>query len=241
MNGPDFKNEYGGPRREPMFNLPAAVGFTALTLVLVHVVLSLLPIDAARGLVIDFAFIPARFSGLPSEWAGATPAGPVWGTLTMVSHAAFHGNWAHLGFNVLWLLAFGTPVARVLGGMRYGVLFVLCAVGGAAAFWVAHPEGLVPVVGASGAISGLMAASIRLMLAGGPLSRRFLTYTGSGLAPLSSARFLAFTAAWLGINLVFGLAGSAFSEGGIAWEAHMGGYFVGALVVGFLMPHRTRA
>ncbi len=238
MNGPVFRNHNGAPRREPVFNMPPAVAWTAFTLIAIYVVMTFLSQEMAQRMVIDFAFIPARFTGLPPEWAMVTPSGPEWATLTMITHAGLHGGIYHLAFNVLWLMAFGTPVARALGTIRFFILFLVCAVGGAAAFWLTHPDGLVPVVGASGAISGMMAAAIRFMLAAGPLSRGALTMSPWALVPLQSPRFLAFTAAWLGINLVFGLFGSAFSGSAIAWEAHMGGYFVGALAVGLLIRRK---
>jgi len=221
------------PRREPIFNMPGIVMGTAVALLLLYFVYRLLPDRLQIQMLLDFAFIPARFDGLPPEFAAYTNNSAGWGVLTMVTHAGLHGGLFHLIFNVAWLVAFGTIVARVAGWFGYLSLFALGAMAGAAAFWAVHPGEAVPVVGASGAISALMGAGARFFV--GP--------PRSVPVPLTNIRLLGFTGGWLLINLIFGVSG--FQVGGetgqIAWEAHMGGYFAGLLLIPFFVRRPRRA
>ena len=92
------------------------------------------------------------------------------------------------------------------------------------AFALVHAKGLDPVVGASGAIAGLYAGASRLIRPGGP-----------GLAPLNNPTVVGMGAAWITINLVIGLFGidPGFGAAGakVAWEAHIGGYLAGILLI----------
>ncbi len=213
--------------REPFFNMPPIVMWTAALLLLFYFTFALLPERLQLNLILDFAFIPARFGGLPPEYAALTNDSLAWAIFTMITHTGLHGGTFHAVFNAAWLVAFGTITARVVGGFGYVVIFVLGAVVGAALFWVVHPGDVVPVVGASGAISGLMGAASRFFFGPGPV-------------PLTDPRLLAFAGAWMLINLIFGFSG--FEVGGetgqIAWEAHMGGFFAGLLVVPFVARRR---
>ena len=208
------------PGRQPIFNIPPIVAWTAAILIMLYFIFALLPQDKQILLILDYAFIPARFTGLPPEYAGFTSDTFGWSVLTMITHAGLHGGLFHVIFNMAWLLAFGTPVARAAGGFGYSLIFVLSAVAGAAVFWFFHPLDMVPVVGASGAVSGMMGAAVRYLF-------------GPGIAPLNDRRLLSFAAVWLVINLMFGLIG--FQVGGetgqIAWEAHVGGFFAGLLLI----------
>ncbi len=219
----------GAPGREPIFNIPAIVSWTAAILIGLYLLFILLPEQMQFQILLDYAFIPARFTGLPAEYAGFTNNTPGWGVLTMITHAGLHGGLFHVVFNVLWLVAFGTPVARGAGWFGYCVIFVLGTMAGAAVFWLAHPSDIVPVIGASGAVAAMMGATMRYVF-------------GPGLAPLTDRRLLGFTAVWMVINLLFGLVG--FQVGGetgqIAWEAHVGGYFAGLLLIP-LVDQRYRA
>lgn len=233
----NFKNQYGEGGREPVFNIPTIVLVTTAVISAPFLLSVVLPAETGQRLFLEFAFIPARFEGLPPEYRGLTHDGPLWSLLTMVTYAGLHGGPSHLALNAVWLMTFGSPVARGLTPLRFVILFILCAIAGAGAFWLTHPGEMVPVVGASGAISGLMGAGVRYLFAAGPLNRRVFVAPVGALAPLNSPQFLGFSAVWLGLNLVFGLIGMTFGEGaGIAWEAHMGGYFAGALLVSVLSP-----
>ena len=233
-SGEGPQDDRGHSTHQPIFNLPPAVSWTAGTLIALYVIFLLLPEATQYAVQLDYAFIPARLGGLPPEAGHLIHDGPLWSMLTMVSHAGLHGGTTHLVFNVLWLLAFATPVVRAVGTVRYLILFVLSAMAGAAVYWAVDPGAVVIVIGASGAVSGMMGAALRYLFAnepGKPATRR--------LAPLTNPRLLMFAGGWLVINLIFGLVG--FGAGGenvqIAWQAHVGGFLAGLLLIP-LFDHR---
>ena len=157
-------------RREPIFNVPTAVVATLAVLVLVHVVREwVLTQRQDAQLLLWFAFIPARYDAAVTATAGDVAGlGPqIW---TFFTYALIHGDWTHLGLNSVWLLAFGTPIARRFGAMRFLAFFVLTAAAGAAAHLATHAHAYIPVIGASASISGFMAAAIRFVFQrSGPL------------------------------------------------------------------------
>src|SRR5262245_51415948 len=161
----------GRPHRERALNVPAVVLGLLAAFVLVHVVLTLaLTSEETTQALLLFAFIPARFDPdvLPDiEWPGGWAAN-VW---TFVTYAFIHSNISHLGFNSVWLLVFATPVARRFGAARFMVFMAATAAVGAAVHLVTHFGELLPVIGASAAISGAMGGTMRFAFQpGGPLS-----------------------------------------------------------------------
>ena len=132
----------------------------------------------------------------------------------------------HVIMNAVAALAFGAPVARLLD-VRWGpTLFLLfyvgCGVLAALGYGLIHWGGTQPMVGASGAVFGLIGAATRLM--GGH---------GQVLA-LSDGRVIKAAIAWMAVNAVVGLIGYVPGAGGagIAWEAHAVGFVVGILAIG---------
>src|SRR5262249_56221834 len=87
------------------------------------------------------------------------PGGLAAGLWTFVTYALIHGNWVHLAVNSVWLLPFGTVVARRFGGSRYLLFFAITAAAGAAAHLLTNWSAILPMVGASAAASGFMAAA----------------------------------------------------------------------------------
>ena len=236
-------------RREPIFNVPTAVAATLAVLVLVHVVRewALTPQQDAR-LLMWFAFIPARYAAAVTATAGAVAGlGPqIW---TFLTYALIHGDWAHLGLNGVWLLAFGTPVARRFGTPRYLALFALTAAAGAAAHFATHANAFVPVIGASASISGFMAAAMRFVFQrAGPLGsigrndpQSYRVPALPLIAVLRDPRVLAFLAVWFGLNILFGV-GSLSIDGGeqqVAWQAHIGGFLAGLIAFPLFDPIRS--
>ena len=149
--------------------------------------------------------------------------------LPLVSYIFLHGDITHLVMNCLWLLAFGPIVARRFGPVVFLLFFLVCGVAAAGSYLALNWRSPVPVIGASGAISGLMAAAIRLL--------RVTVRSWDvqpGLAPIFSRPVLVFSLLWVAVNLAFGLTGLTIGgeTGQLAWQAHLGGYFAGLLLVG---------
>ena len=222
-------------RSEPAFNVPRSVTGAAALLTGMQIVQSLLPDEARNALVLALAFIPARYSGAAPE----LPGGYVTAVTSFVTYMTVHAGWVHLVVNLLWMLAFGSAVARRMSDLAFICFSVLCGIAGAFTHLLLHFGDTMPVVGASAAISGQMAGAMRFMFAaepppGHPLPdfveapRRSLGRT------MSDRRFLLFLVVWFGLNAYFGLGAVGITgvEGSIAWEAHAGGFLCGLLIFG---------
>lgn len=209
-------------------------------LVLVHAVrvLALDPRTDMQFLLL-FSFIPARYDTVQLA-AGLIPGGWAADIWTFVTYALIHGDVSHLGLNAVWLLAFGSAVARRFGPMRFLLFFAITAAAGAATHLLTHTGEFAPMVGASAAISGCMAAAIRFVFqAGGPLGLIRGQSEGSYVRPaaplsvtLRDGRVLVFLGVWFGLNLLFGIGSISLGDGEqtIAWEAHIGGFLAGLLL-----------
>lgn len=228
--------------REPIFNIPPSVVVALGLLAAVHVGLQLLPTDDANWTTLALAFIPARYGGMADELPGGREAA----VASFVTYQLVHADVAHLLVNGAWLLAFGGAVARRIGAARFFLFAAICGAAGALLFLMLRRGELVPVVGASGAVSGLMAAALRFFFGAadrgdlGQLHNAPETVPLIGLAEtLTNRRILTVVAIWIAINFIMALAVPAsISEGGIAWEVHLGGFVVGLLTFGAFDPPR---
>ena len=244
------------PDREPVFNAPRVIVLFLAVLLLIHGLRGLLSADADIEWLFSFAFVPARFS-LAIGWDSldgliaalrATSAAPdeheslaryvletgSFQPWTLISYALLHGSWPHVILNSVWILAFGAPVARRLGAGRTLLLLAATAAGGALAQWAVDPAELMPLVGASASASGLMAAALRFAF--GALGRP----VNPSLVRLRSLREIwadrlsrGFLLIWLVTNVAIGVLSAPLGivEGTIAWEAHIGGFLVGLLIM----------
>jgi membrane associated rhomboid family serine protease len=235
--------------REPILNVPAVVIILLVVLGAVHAFRMLvLGLDTAgdKELVWAFAFVPARYD--PSVLNGVVlPGGDGARIWSFVTYAFLHSGLPHLGVNAVWLLAFGSPVARRFGSWRFIAFFLVTVAAGALAHLVTHVGELAPVIGASAAISGTMGAATRFVFQrGGPLDMRRqpigIDPDRIPAAPLVVAlrdpRVIMFLAIWFGLNLLFGLG--SFSLAGedevVAWQAHIGGFVAGLLLFSAFDP-----
>jgi membrane associated rhomboid family serine protease len=224
--------------REPILTLPGALTAYILVLAVIHVVRMPLPFDVDDIVIQMFGFIPKRYDStlLAIDFPGGTGA-KVW---TFVTYSLLHANLSHIGFNVLWLLPFGSALARRFGAMA------VTAVAGALAHLVTHEHAVAPMIGASASVSGTMAAAIRFAFVQGS----FLSFSRgdadaaakvpalSLLRALRNARVLGFLAVWFGVNIIFGIGSIAIGADGasIAWQAHIGGFFAGLVLFSLFDP-----
>ena len=221
---------------EPMFNVPRSVLLAAALMIAVQLVRTSLPDEMDLTLLLALAFIPARYSGAALE----LPGGYLTAVTSFVTYMVVHAGWVHLLVNTLWMLAFGSAVARRIGNLGFLYFSVLCGVAGALTHLLFHFGEMAPVVGASAAISGQMAGALRFIFRPrGEISQGEPDFAHVPLKSLpetlSDRRILMFLALWIGLNAYFGLSSVAIAgaEGGIAWEAHIGGFLFGLFFFGF--------
>lgn len=225
--------------REPIFNIPRPVLVLLLMLVAIHGLRELLADDHNRDLTLALAFIPARYTGT----SGLLPGGTLAAWTSWVTHMFVHGDWTHLGINSAWLLAMGSGISRRIGTPRFLAYSLVCGIAGAALFAVVNWGQLSPVVGASGALSGLMAGVLRLLpgresARGGERAGPATSRVASLADVFRDRQFRLVVAVWLAINVGLGFTGDLLTPGmaGIAWEAHVGGFLAGLLLLGAFMP-----
>jgi membrane associated rhomboid family serine protease len=196
------------PSRERVFNAPLLPVLLALSMPTLYALQQKLP-DEGLG----WAFVPTSL--VDGGW---------WpGVLTSMF---LHGSWAHALINAGFAFAFGPPIARLFSGVKGGLVFlgyyIVCGLVGTVGYGLVHLGSDAPLVGASGAVTGLLGGAIRLL------------GTDGRPQPLTDRRVIGMSVAILVLNAVTGLIGFAPGVQGaqIAWEAHAFGFLAGLLLIG---------
>jgi membrane associated rhomboid family serine protease len=235
--------------REPIFNIPGLIVAAVVVLTAIHSVRMLLSPDLDLWTVFAFGFVPARYA-TESAAFGQLPGGEGALAWTFLTYALLHGDWVHLGVNLAWMVAFGTPVVRRFGTVRFLALSAVAAAAGACAHLYANWGSVMPMIGASAAISGQMGAATRFAFQRhvmfGPQGpddpARWRRPALSLIDAIRDVRVFAFVAVWFAVNYVFGafdmIPGVAAQ---IAWQAHIGGFLVGFLLFSLfdIRPERS--
>jgi membrane associated rhomboid family serine protease len=228
---------------EPILTLPGALTAYVLLIAVIHLRV-LLPVEFENWTIDVFGFIPKRYDStlLNITFPGGAGA-KVW---TFVTYSLLHANLSHIGFNVLWLLPFGSALARRFGPVRFFAFMAVTAVAGAVAHLVTHEHAIAPMIGASASVSGAMAAAIRFAFVRGS----FLSFNrgdadAAAKVPalslaraLRNTRVLGFLAVWFGVNIIFGLGSISIGSDGasVAWQAHIGGFLAGLMLFALFDP-----
>ncbi len=188
--------------------------------------------------VCNLGMVPGELTGRAEVGAGVAitanlmcvvDAEPV-NQLTPLTSMFLHGGWGHLLGNALFLWVFGNNVEDLMGAGRFLVFYLLCGLAAAAAHVAVDPTSIVPTVGASGAISGVMGAYLLLF----PQVRvRMLFFFGIFLRviPLPAWGVLLWWFAWQVLAGLPQLVGVGDLAGGVAVWAHAGGFLAGVLLV----------
>ncbi len=180
-------------------------------------------------MVMAGALYPARFSVGDTQFADIPGLLPVW--LTPFSSAFLHGGIMHLVLNMAMLLLVGRITERVLGWQGLGLLYIIGIITAAAAEILVHPTSTTPIIGASGAISAVIAVYMLLFPNGEPKSW--------GNIPLTVSRPLQLLFMWVMINLMIGFVSPGMGIGIAIWS-HIGGFIAGLLLARPLLRWRYR-
>ncbi|ABC90986.1 hypothetical conserved membrane protein [Rhizobium etli CFN 42] len=213
------------PPRVPIFNLPPALLFSLCLLIFIYAVQALvLPDDAVSWLLITFGFSPHRYvaplsqQGLELFW-------------TPVTYSLLHGSTQHIVFNAFWLMAFGAPVVRRIGRLRFLFFWILSAAASAALHTILNWGDVSLLIGASGVISGLMGAACRFAFPADrrPMAVAHLNARLSIIDALKNRTVIIFVLLWVVGNalIAVGIPLVGDSDQEIAWDAHIGGFVFG--------------
>ncbi len=221
--------------RQPALNIPGSILVVLALCIGIHFGREyLLGADSDLYVLFYGSFIPARYAESLNWEAFTSP----------VTYSLLHGSVAHLLNNAIWLVAFGSPVAKAMNNLRFSLFWIACAVIAALFHYLADPASIVPMIGASGAVSGMMGAAARSgfrLKADHDSGKRALVLPPIALLAKSRS-VLTFLGFYLLINIGIGVfggtSGSAIAD--IAWQAHIGGLIAGFMLLPIFLKQAGR-
>jgi membrane associated rhomboid family serine protease len=215
-------------------------GFPIVTIGIIFVNLLVFWYEATLGDGVQ-QFVEAA-GVVPAEYAcrcdlPPAHAGPFW--ITLLTSMWLHGSWIHLGGNMLYLWVFGDNVEGAFGSIGYIAFYLASGVVAGIAQILAGPHSMVPAVGASGAIAGVLAAYVVLFP-----TAQIRTFLNIGpIITMLRVPALVIIGGWFLLQFVTGvssIADTSGDSGGIAYWAHIGGFVFGLLVTPFFASRARR-
>jgi membrane associated rhomboid family serine protease len=204
------------PGHPPLINLPPFTRIMVFSILLIEIAMKFVfdPVQQ-YWIMTHFGFTPAYYTGvIPFDWPAIV--GPF-------SHPFLHGGWTHVFMNGAMLMAFGAGLERWMGWKNLGLFMLCCSLAAAAIHLTFNLDSSNPVIGASGAISGMFAAAMVMLKE----TNRY--------SPGGNYGFMPFIIVWIGISVLFGVIGGPNGEN-IAWIAHIGGFLAGFALIRVFKP-----
>ncbi|MFQ5898316.1 MAG: rhomboid family intramembrane serine protease [Candidatus Methylomirabilia bacterium] len=187
---------------------------------------------AAQAFVFEFGHIPCRLTGACT--AAADLPHPV---VTLFTSMFLHGGLFHIFGNLLYLWIFGNNVEDILGHRRFLAFYLLSGVAAALAQTAVGPSSEIPMIGASGAVSGVLGAYLVLF----PHAKVLTLITFGFFIRLVRIPAMVVLGFWIIVQLLNGLLTfGAGDQGGVAWFAHIGGFVAGLVLLAALRPRGRR-
>ncbi|HMU55277.1 MAG TPA: rhomboid family intramembrane serine protease [Nitrospira sp.] len=220
----------------PTDGTPVITVALIVSCVLVFLYQASLPGEPGERFVFEFGAIPAVVFG-----TAQIPAVVISPYATLVTSMFLHGGWMHLIGNMLYLWIFGNNIEDVMGHGRFIVFYLTCGILAALSHALTDPSSTVPMVGASGAISGVLGAYVLLF----PRAHVLVFIPGIGTARVAAGVVLGM---WFATQLLSGGMSVGSQGGGVAFFAHVGGFVAGMVLIGlfkrsdvpFFAPARLR-
>ncbi len=209
---------------QPILNIPSPVGSLIGFTVLAHVALMFVSDTAAQAIYYKLVFYPGYVfsaAGLEND--------PIAFFLSPVGYAFLHAGWVHLLVNMAWLLVFGSAVARRMSPGWFLLFYAVGALAGSMTMLLLHGDNSGPIIGASAAVAAVSGGLISLALRPRP---------GQPPAPRPfhmRSTAIGFVVVYLLMNVLTGIIPPETMNvsNRIAWEAHLGGFAVGFLIMPF--------
>ncbi len=181
--------------------------------------------------------ITYSFGAIPHNILRFETNQPVHPAITVFTSMFMHGGIFHLAGNMLYLWIFGNNIEDRLGHLRFIIFYILCGIVAAYAHAFTNSDSTIPMIGASGAVSGILGAYLYLFPRAGIYTIIFLGFfvTTVKIPALIVISF------WAIIQFINSIISSTVREaGGVAWFAHLGGFLAGLLTIKLWLPRRSK-
>jgi membrane associated rhomboid family serine protease len=162
---------------------------------------------------------------------------PVHPLVTVFTSMFMHGGFLHIGTNMLYLWIFGDNIEDRLGHFRFAFFYLLCGFFAAYSHAITDPHSLLPMIGASGAVSGVLGAYMILY----PRARVHTLIFFGFFIEVVRLPALFVIGLWIVLQFINGILSAGLSgQGGVAWFAHIGGFLAGLLLIRLMLKARWR-
>lgn len=207
--------------------------FVTIVIIAANILVFLLQVTShsgMRGVAYSYGAIPHYLLTFESK----QPIPPV---MTLFSSMFMHGGIFHLAGNMLYLWIFGNNIEDSLGHVKFIIFYLFCGVAAAYGHTLANPESMTPMIGASGAVSGILGAYLLLFPRA---SVHTLLFFGFFFTTVRIPALIVIVF-WAIIQFINGILSSGPNGGGgVAWFAHIGGFLMGIATIKLLLPRRNR-
>jgi membrane associated rhomboid family serine protease len=193
-------------------------------LIALNLLFFLAELYGGKDFIVKWAFVPSRFAANPAS-----------DSITILTSMFMHGGILHLAGNMLYLWIFGDNVEDRLGKIRYFLFYLLSGIAATFGQYFFQPDSSLPNLGASGAIAGILGAYLLLFP-----RQKIKVLLGRSIVVMPAIVVIGF---WIILQLVSGAGtlAAAKNEGGVAYMAHIGGFFAGlALAALFRSTEKVR-
>lgn len=221
--------------------------FVTVAIIAANAIVFIYELTLGQGLdsfVAAFGMVPYEIThatdlvGSVGELPIVHASGPAFVPLTILTSMFMHGGFFHIAGNMLYLWVFGNNIEDLLGPFKFLVFYLLCGLAAAGAHILTDPNSMVPTVGASGAISGVLGAYLIVHPRAKVLT---LVFLGIFIRPMLFPAGLILVL-WFVLQIFSGVASlsTGIQGGGVAWFAHIGGFVAGLVLVKLMAGQRLR-
>jgi membrane associated rhomboid family serine protease len=209
--------------------------FPVVTLIVIclNIIIFIVEIVSPSGM----KTITYKYGAIPQSIISFQTQQPLHPLVTVFTSMFMHGGLFHLGGNMLYLWIFGNNIEDRLGHIRFIIFYLFCGIFAAYSYAITNPSSTIPMVGASGAISGILGAYLLLFPKANVHTLVFLGFFVTTLK-IPALIVIGF---WAIIQFINGMISTGLREGGgVAWFAHLGGFLIGLATLKLWLPRRTK-
>lgn len=214
-------------------NPTTSVPFVTIIIVALNIAFFLLELLSPR----DTQYLVFAYGAIPKDILSFHSDQPIPAVFTLFTSMFMHGGLLHIGGNMLYFWIFGNNIEDRLGHLRFIFFYLFCGIFAAYAHALSSPHSEVPMIGASGAISGILGAYVLLF----PTARVHTIVFFGFFIQVIRIPALIVIGFWAIIQFVSGLITQGIlHQGGTAWFAHVGGFIAGLLTIKLWLPRRNQ-